>query len=64
MNKHPFLVILAVLLIVGLVLGISAGDLWTYIVDFIKEGIRLFIAWMDEIIRTIRESLNTAAGVA
>lgn len=64
MKKHPFLLILLVLVVVGLVLGISAGDLWSYIIDFLKEGISLFIAWMDQIITAIRDSLNTAAGIS
>lgn len=50
------------MLVVGLVVGISATDLWQYIVDFMKIGVDLLIKWLNEVINAIRDSLTSVTG--
>lgn len=64
MKKHPWLCFFAILIVAGLVIGITAGDLWQYIIDFIRIGIDLFVKWMDEVIRALRDSITSVTGPA
>lgn len=59
MKKHPWLCFLAILLVAGLVIGISAADLWQYIIDFMKIGVDLIVKWIDELIRALRDSITS-----
>lgn len=59
MKKHPWLCFFIIMLVVGLVVGISATDLWQYIVDFMKIGVDLLIKWLNEVINAIRDSLTS-----
>lgn len=59
MGKHPWLCAVIVLIIVGLVLGLTAADLWDYIIDFMKQGIDLFVKWLDEVIKALRDSISS-----
>lgn len=59
MGKHPWICLIVILIIVGLLIGISAADLWQYIIDFIKIGIDLFVKWLDEIIKALRDSISS-----
>ncbi len=63
MRRHPVITTIVILMLVALLLGITAGDAWHYIIDFCKTGVTLFIDWMDEMIRAIKESLLSAANV-
>ena len=60
MKKHPILTILTILLVCGLLIGISATDLWNYIIEFCKVGINLFVAWLNEMVIALRDAFNTA----
>lgn len=62
MKKHPWLCFVIIMLVVGLVVGISATDLWQYIVDFMKIGVDLLIKWLNEVINAIRDSLTSVIG--
>lgn len=62
MKKHPWLCFFIIMLVVGLVVGISATDLWQYIVDFMKIGVDLLIKWLNEVINAIRDSLTSVTG--
>lgn len=62
MKKHPWLCFVIIMLVVGLVVGISATDLWQYIVDFMKIGVDLLIKWLNEVINAIRDSLTSVTG--
>lgn len=57
MKKHPFILIVAILVIVGLVLGLSATDVWEYFIEICRTGIQIFMAWLNEIILALRDSL-------
>ena len=50
------------MLVVGIVVGISATDLWQYIVDFMKIGVDLLIKWLNEVVKAIRDSLVSVTG--
>lgn len=50
------------MLVVGLVVGIRATDLWQYIVDFMKIGVDLLIKWLNEVVNAIRDSLTSVTG--
>ena len=56
MKKHPWLCFFAILLVAGLVVGLSAADLWQYIIDFTKIGIDLFVDWLKEVVVALRDS--------
>ena len=43
MGKHPWLFAIIVLVLAGLIIGVSATDMWQYIIDFCKVGIDLFV---------------------
>jgi len=58
MSKHPWLIFFTVLIAVGLIVGISVGDLWQYIIDFTKMGIDLFVNWINEVITALRDSIS------
>ena len=60
MKKHPFFTVIVILMICGLVVGISATDLWTYIIDFCKVGIELFVNWLSEMIIALRDAFKEA----
>ena len=60
MKKHPILVIVTILIICGLVLGITATDLWDYIIDFCSIGIHLFVKWLNEMVIALRDAFNSA----
>lgn len=59
MGKHPWLFAIIVLVLAGLIIGISATDMWQYIIDFCKVGIDLFVQWLNEIIRALRNSITS-----
>lgn len=59
MGKHPWLFAIIVLVLAGLIIGISATDMWQYIIDFCKVGIDLFVQWLNEIIRALRDSITS-----
>lgn len=59
MRKHPWLCFFAILLVVGLVVGLSAADLWKYIIDFMKIGVDLLVKWLDEVVRALRDSITS-----
>ena len=56
MKKHPWLCFFAILLVAGLVVGLSAADLWQYIIDFTKIGIDLVVSWLKEVVVALRDS--------
>ena len=56
MKKHPWLCFFAILLVAGLVVGLSAADLWQYIIDFTKIGIDLVVDWLKEVVVALRDS--------
>lgn len=58
MKKHPWLCFFAILLVAGLVVGLSAADLWQYIIDFTKIGIDLVVNWLKEVIVALRDSFT------
>ena len=62
MGKHPWLFAIIVLVLAGLIIGISATDMWQYIIDFCKVGIDLFVKWLNEIIRALRNSITSVTG--
>ena len=62
MGKHPWLFAIIVLVLAGLIIGISATDMWQYIIDFCKVGIYLFVQWLNEIIRALRNSITSVTG--
>lgn len=62
MGKHPWLFAIIVLVLAGLIIGISATDMWQYIIDFCKVGIDLFVQWLNEIIRALRDSITSVTG--
>ena len=62
MGKHPWLFAIIVLVLAGLIIGISATDMWQYIIDFSKVGIDLFVQWLNEIIRALRDSITSVTG--
>lgn len=62
MGKHPWLFAIIVLVLAGLIIGISATDMWQYIIDFCKVGIDLFVQWLNEIIRASRDSITSVTG--
>lgn len=62
MKKHPWLCFVIIMLVVGIVVGISATDLWQYIVDFMKIGVDLLIKWLNEVVKAIRDSLVSVTG--
>ena len=58
MKKHPWLCFFAILLVAGLVVGLSAADLWQYIIDFTKIGIDLVVSWLKEVVVALRDSFT------
>ena len=62
MGKHPWLFAIIVLVLAGLIIGISATDIWQYIIDFCKVGIDLFVQWLNDIIRAWRDSITSVTG--
>lgn len=60
MKKHPILIIVIILIICGLVVGVSATDLWNYVIDFCSVAIHWFVAWLNEMIITLRDAFNEA----
>lgn len=62
MGKHPWLFAIIVLVLAGLIIGISATDMWQYIIDFCKVGIDLFVKWLNEIIRALHNSITSVTG--
>lgn len=62
MKKHPWFCFFAILLVAGLVVGLTATDLWQYIVDFMKIGVDLLVKWLDEVIRALRDSITSVTG--
>lgn len=62
MKRHPVLCVILILIVVALLLGITAGDLWQYLIDFCKWGVALFINWISEMIQAIKDSLVSVIG--
>lgn len=58
MKKHPWLCFFAILLVAGLVVGLSAADLWQYIIDFTKIGIDLVVSWLKEVVVALRDAFT------
>lgn len=64
MKKHPWACFTVILIVTGLVIGLSAADLWQYIIDFMRIGIDLFVTWIDEVIRALRDSITSVTNNA
>lgn len=57
MKGNPWLVILVIVVIVALILGFSIGDVWQYIIDFMKEGIHFVVYWLNDLVEALRDSI-------
>lgn len=62
MKKHPWLCFFAILIVAGLVVGLTAADLWSYIIDFMKIGVDLLINWLNEVVKALRDSITSVTG--
>lgn len=60
MKKHPILLCVVILVAVGLVLGLSATDVWNYVIELCSVVIHWFVAWLNEIIIALRDAFNEA----
>ena len=45
-----------------LVVGLTAADLWSYIIDFMKIGVDLLINWLNEVVKALRDSITSVTG--
>lgn len=57
MKSNPWLIILLIVVIAALILGFTVGDIWQYIIDFIKQGIDFVVHYLNELIVALRDSL-------
>lgn len=58
MRRHSGLFFLFILILIAIILGISASDLWSYIIDFTKVAFAYVCEWIQTVIYTIRDSLS------
>lgn len=59
MRRHSGLFILLILILIAIILGITASDLWDYILNFTKIAFNYACEWLKTVIYTIRDSLST-----
>ena len=59
MRNHSGLFILFILILIAIIIGISAADLWSYILDFTKIVFKYLCEWVQTVIYALRDALTS-----
>ena len=59
MRNHSGLFILFILILIAIIMGISAADLWSYILDFTKIVFKYLCEWIQTVIYALRDALTS-----
>ena len=59
MRNHSGLFLVFILILIALIMGISAADLWGYILDFTKIAFKYICEWIQTAIYAIRDALTS-----
>ena len=53
-------IILAIAIVVAVILGISATDLWDYIIDLTRIAFKFLTNWIINVVEAVKEALLEA----
>lgn len=59
MRNHSGIFILFILILIAIIMGISAADLWSYILDFTKIVFKYLCEWVQTVIYALRDALTS-----